>query len=248
MKKILTSNSLKLIAIFAMTLDHIAWVLFPGYPTEPLPIILHMIGRITCPIMCYFVAEGYHHTRDVNKYTIRLFAFAFISHFAYVFYKVGFSDPLAFIPFARGGVLDQTSVIWSLAFGLVMLRVVNSKRIKGDLLKTLLVLLICLISLPADWSCIAALCILVFGTNRGNLRVQMLWMLIYVGIYSVVYCLTIDLIYGILQMSVALSIPLIMMYNGERGANKKINSLMKWLFYIYYPLHLVILGVIRQIV
>ena len=37
--KILNGNALKLIAIIAMTIDHLAWLLFPGYPTEPLPII-----------------------------------------------------------------------------------------------------------------------------------------------------------------------------------------------------------------
>ena len=74
----LDSNMLKLIAIAAMTADHIAWLLFPGYPTDPLPIILHIIGRLTCPIMCFFIAEGYHYTRDIKKYTARLFVFAVI--------------------------------------------------------------------------------------------------------------------------------------------------------------------------
>ena len=63
MKKTLTrsgldSNMLKLIAIAAMTADHIAWLLFPGYPTDPLPIILHIIGRLTCPIMCFFMPRA----------------------------------------------------------------------------------------------------------------------------------------------------------------------------------------------
>lgn len=80
----LDSNMLKLIAIAAMTADHIAWLLFPGYPTDPLPIILHIIGRLTCPIMCFFIAEGYHYTRNIKKYTARLFVFAVISHFAYI--------------------------------------------------------------------------------------------------------------------------------------------------------------------
>ena len=68
----LDSNMLKLIARAAMTADHIAWLLFPGYPTDPLPIILHIIGRLTCPIMCFFIAEGYHYTRNIKKYTARL--------------------------------------------------------------------------------------------------------------------------------------------------------------------------------
>ncbi|MBP3538263.1 MAG: conjugal transfer protein TraX, partial [Oscillospiraceae bacterium] len=68
-KGILNSNAIKLIAILAMTIDHIAWAAFPGYPKEALPLDMHLVGRLTCPIMCYFIAEGYHYTRNVNKYT-----------------------------------------------------------------------------------------------------------------------------------------------------------------------------------
>ena len=75
MKKTLNANTIKLIAILAMTVDHIAWLLFPGYPKEALPVVMHIIGRLTCPIMCFFIAEGYHYTKDVNKYTFRLFLF-----------------------------------------------------------------------------------------------------------------------------------------------------------------------------
>ena len=101
-KKPLSSNAIKLIAIAAMTVDHIAWAVFPGYPKEFLPLLMHLIGRITCPIMCYCIAEGYHYTRNIRKYTARLFVFALISHFC---------DWRSFIPFYYGGVRNQTSVI-----------------------------------------------------------------------------------------------------------------------------------------
>ena len=52
----LNANAIKIIAILAMTVDHIAWAAFPGYPKEALPIIMHIIGRITCPVMFYFIA------------------------------------------------------------------------------------------------------------------------------------------------------------------------------------------------
>ena len=166
MKQILNANRIKVIAILAMPIDHIAWLLFPGYPTDFLPVMLHIIGRLTCPIMCYFIAEGYHYTKDVRKYTGRLFFFAFLSHFAYIFASESFVDWRSFIPFYYGSVLAQTSVMWSLAWGLVMLRVVNSGKIQRDSVKVLLVLLMCLISFPSDWSCIACLCFLAFGSNR----------------------------------------------------------------------------------
>lgn len=244
MKKILNANIVKLIAIIAMTVDHIAWMLYPGYPTEIIPVLMHIIGRITCPIMCYFIAEGYHYTKNVRKYTARLFLFALISHVPYVLTSINFVDWHSFIPFYYGDVLNQTSVMWSLAWGLVMLRVANSNKMKQGV-KTLLILLICLVSFPSDWSCIASLCILVFGTNRGNFKAQMLWMVFYVSIYAAVYFFALDKVYGLIQMAVVLAVPVLMIYNGQRGNNPRINKIMKWVFYIYYPLHLAIIGLIQ---
>lgn len=243
MKKCLDANMIKLIAIVAMTLDHFTWMFFPGYPAEPLPVFLHIIGRITCPIMCYFIAEGYYYTRDVGKYTRRLFLFACLSHFAYVYASADFVDWRSFLPGYYGSFLNQTSVLWSLAWGLVMLRVADSEKIR-DSLKPVVIVLICLIAVPGDWSCIASLCILGFGTNRGNFRKQMLGMLFYVAIYAVVYFFAIDRVYGLLQMAVIFSIPVLMLYNGQRGKNAAVNRVMKWLFYLYYPLHLLVIGLL----
>ena len=46
-------------------------------------------------------------------------------------------------------------------------------------------------------------------------------------------------------MGVVLAIPVIKMYNGQRGKSPRVNRLMKWLFYIYYPLHLLIIGLVK---
>ena len=244
MKKTLDANRLKLLAILAMTIDHIAWLIFPGYDKRALPVVMHIIGRLTCPIMCFFIAEGYYHTRNLNKYTFRLFLFAVISHFAYIFASNDFVDARSFIPFYFGSFLNQTSVMWSLAWGLVMLRVANSERF-SQLQKTVLVLLICLVSFPSDWSCIASLCVMAFGMNRGNLKAQGRWLLFYVALYAAVYFFALDKLYGVLQMAVALSLPLLALYNGQRGKSPRVNRIMKWGFYVYYPLHLTVLGAIQ---
>lgn len=241
MKKTLDSNAIKLVAIAAMTVDHVAWWLFPGYPRAALPLAMHIIGRLTCPIMCYFVAEGYHHTRDIRKYTARMFLFAVISHFAYVFASADFAGWRSFIPFSSGSVLNQTSVMWSLAWGLVMLRVVHDRRLRPAA-QVALILLICLVSFPADWSCIAALCIMAFGTNRGKLKTQALWMMFYVALYAVVYALALDWVYGLVQLAVVLAVPVLALYNGQRGPSPRVNTVMKWLFYLYYPAHLALIG------
>lgn len=243
----LNANTIKLIAVTAMTIDHTAWMIFPGYPREMAPVLLHMIGRVTCPIMCYFVAEGFYHTKNVRRYTIRLFAFALLSHFAYVFASMDFVDWKSFIPCYYGSVLNQTSVMWPLAWGLVMLRIANSQKIRKDVVKTALIILICLISFPGDWSCVAGLWIMAFGTNREKFKEQMFWMVFYVAIYAAVYFFAIDRLYGLLQMAVVFAIPILMMYNGERGKNQTWNRVMKWLFYAYYPLHLFVIGWIQYV-
>lgn len=245
MKKILNANVIKLIAIIAMTIDHIAWAVYPGYPHEFVPVLLHIIGRLTCPIMCYFIAEGYHYTSNLNRYMARMFGFAFLSHFAYVYASNDYVDWKSFIPFYYGNCLNQTSVMWSLAWGLVLLRVAHSEKIKSQALKVLCIVAVCLITFPSDWSCIAALCILAIGTNRDKFKAQMCWMVFYVLLYAIVYFFTMDKVYGMIQMGVVLSIPVIMLYNGERGKNPKFNKFMKWMFYLYYPLHLFVIGFLR---
>ena len=58
-KKIgLNSNQIKVIAIIAMTIDHVTWLLFPGCQKIWWVMLLHVIGRLTAPIMWFFIAEG----------------------------------------------------------------------------------------------------------------------------------------------------------------------------------------------
>jgi hypothetical protein len=86
--------------------------------------------------------------------------------------------------------------------------------------------------------------ILAFGTNRDNFKAKMLWMVFYASIYSTVYFFALDRIYGLIQLAVVLTIPLLATYNGERGRSAKINKFIKWVFYAYYPLHLLVIGLI----
>lgn len=232
----LNSNQLKLIAIAAMTLDHLTWTLFPGYSTEWFVILFHIIGRLTAPIMWFFVAEGYHYTHDIKKYAARLFLLAAISHFTY-----NFCFGIPFIPF-QTTVFNQTGVIWTLAWGLVLLYIQDRGKFK-PWQKFILTILICVITFPADHSSIAAMAILYIGLNRGNFKKQMTWMMIWTAIYALVFFFFIDKVYALIQLGNCLTIPLLSLYNGKRGTMKGIGKL----FYVYYPLHLFLLGILRVI-
>ncbi|MGM9814007.1 MAG: TraX family protein [Candidatus Enteromonas sp.] len=238
----LDSNVLKIIAIIAMTLDHLAWALWPGYSTDALPIIFHIIGRLTCPIMCFFIAEGYHYTKNLKKYIFRMFLFALISHFPYVYCANNYIDAWSFLPFAHGSPFNQTGVLWGFAWGLVLIKVHDSPL--REIYKWILTFLILGVTFPADWSCIAPLIILFFWANRGHFGKQMLWMMVWVLVYALVYFFCLDKVYGILQLGVALSIPVLLLYNGQRGKSKTINKILKWAFYAYYPVHLGIIGLL----
>ena len=66
-KRGINSNQLKVIAIIAMTIDHVISVIYPGYPKDWWILVLHLIGRLTAPTMWFMIAEGYYHTRNVKK-------------------------------------------------------------------------------------------------------------------------------------------------------------------------------------
>ena len=230
----LNSNQLKLIAIIAMTFDHLIWAIFPGCQHIWWVWMLHIIGRLTAPIMWFFIAEGCFYTHNKKQYIGRLLLFAVISHFAYDF---------AFgIPFfeTSAGVFNRTSVMWSLALAAIVIFACQSDRI-SQFGKYVIIFSACIISFPSDWSSIAVMCPFFLYQHRGKFRKQAIDIVLWSAIYAAVYFIFLDRPYGILQMFTFLTIPLLSRYNGERGKWKG----MKWLFYIYYPAHLVLIGFVR---
>lgn len=235
MKKTLTGDQLKLIAILAMTVDHVTDLIYPGFPAVPAAILLHIIGRLTAPIMWFFISEGFHYTHDIKKYLLRLGGFAVISHFAYCF-AFGI-DPVPF----RSGIFNQTSVMYPLFVGALVLWLQNSGVGMREWQRTAAVFLLIWSAFPGDWSCIAVLSVVGMYRNRGNLKKQMTAILPWVLLYAAVSFFFVDRAYGLVQPFVFLVYPLLKRYNGQRGKGKG----MKWFFYLYYPAHLAVIGLLR---
>lgn len=226
-----------MIAFVAMTIDHLTWVFFPGTQAVWYVFLLHIIGRLTAPIMWFFIAEGCHYTHDRKRYILRLFVFALISHFAY-----DFAFGIPFLPFSTG-VFNQTSVMWSLAWAAVLITICDRDDIP-QWAKTVSIIVICLISFPSDWSTIAVMCPFFLYIHRDDFKLQARDIVLWTFVYAAVYFLFLDKLYGALQMFTFLSIPVLSLYNGKRGKWKG----MKWFYYIYYPAHLVVIGILRLIV
>jgi len=73
----LTSTDLKIIAIITMLIDHIGAVLLDTSTIEYFA--CRIIGRLSFPIFCFLIIEGFTHTKNNKKYLLRLFIFAIIS-------------------------------------------------------------------------------------------------------------------------------------------------------------------------
>ncbi len=240
--KPLNANALKLIAIVAMTVDHLAWAMWPGSSTNNWALLMHVIGRLTFPMMCFFVAEGYQHTRNFAKYLGRMLLFAVIAHFAYVFYT--YQDLTYLVPFAHGRLWNQTSVMWGLASGLLLIKVWDTQmKVPLKLLATLPLLVL---ALPADWNYLAPLLILMFWANRGHFARQMwcLMGLVLLDSLADIFLFGSNLVYAVLQLAIGLCVPVLWLYNGQRGKSPRLNRFWKWFFYLYYPLHLTVLGLL----
>ena len=167
MEKRLNSNHLKLIAIIAMTLDHSIDLFFSGFPSNPIAICFHIIGRLTAPIMWFFISEGYFYTKNPKKYLLRLFIFAIVSHFAYCF-----AFGIDFIPF-KTGIFNQTSVMYPLFVAVLVLYLQDNDFCIKKWVKEIIIFVLIWSAFPADWSCIAVLVICAMYRNRGNLKKQM---------------------------------------------------------------------------
>ncbi len=107
--------------------------------------------------------------------------------------------------------------------------------------KNILIFVLIWSAFPADWSCIAVLAILKIYRKRGNLKPQMKEILLYVVLYAVVSFFFVSKVYALVQVGVLLVYPVLKLYNSEKGKAKW----MKWFFYLYYPIHLIIIGVLR---
>ena len=80
--------------------------------------------------------------------------------------------------------------------------------------------------------------------HRGNKKAQTMDYIIWISVYAAIYIIFIDVFYGFLQFATLFSLPLLNMYDGSRGKNRS----SKWLFYIYFPAHLFIIGIFRVLI
>ncbi len=242
-----SANALKYYAIVAMLIDHIAWTFVSTYSV--LGQIMHIIGRTTAPIMCYFLVEGFHNTHNLKKYLNRMGIFALVSYPAYLFHgKIIYFDNGIKVLWLSA--LHQ-SMIYTLLICLLILTV-KHKCDYSAAIKTVLYIFLFLCALLGDWSVIAPVWVLMFDEYRGDYKKQAIAFLISSLVMITAFFIFQSKITEFLfQYSVILALIPLSFYNGKRSnINKKISltSMNKWFFYIFYPLHMIIIGFLSYVI
>ena len=218
----LNGSVLKWIAVITMIIDHAGEVLFPEYE------ILRLIGRISFPIFAFLLAEGYKHTSSVKKYLLRLFIMALVSEvpFDYCLHGTYFFT-------------THQNIFFELSLGLVTIYLLDREYVirKHDITIISRILIVIASALAAyflsfDFRYAGILIIVAMYYIRDYYR------LFAPAIFVIYLC-----VYGLFNALFAI-IPLLMIYfyNGKRGRSADV---LRWAFYIIYPLHLIIISLFR---
>ena len=233
----LNALDLKLLAMVLMFCDHLWATLLPSQQW------LTNLGRLAYPIFAFQIVEGYFHTHDVKKYLKRLFLFAILSE----------------IPFnlmTAGGLLNpfQQNVLFTFCLGILLFRFLDRMKAKstaawavsvpfavvgGYLLGMvtfvdyygygILMLLAFYLfrNVKHGWLGLILSMILINGEFMGGLTYEL-------SFFGRTFCLY--------QQSLAvLALIPISLYNGKQGPH---NKALQYVFYAFYPAHMLILALI----
>ncbi len=239
----LSSFALKRVAVISMIFDHIGSIVIQGM-LEPLRVdgmlyigqdsagwvrwvfqlreLCDILGAIAFPIFCFLIAEGYTHTRNKGKYTLRMFLFALLSEIPYdlAHYRMPFRFSLQ-------------NVMFTLTVSLLTLMALERAERRAGEQKKQYVALSAAITAAG-----MVLAYLVRGEYvfLGVLAVALMYLLRERGKLRLL---------GLVPLLIAspwilLAVPLLMAYDGSRGKGNK------WFFYVFYPAHFLVLAGLAQ--
>ena len=226
-KGILNGNHLKLIAAFTMLLDHAGILLFPRLE------ILRILGRIAFPIFAFMIAEGCRYTRNKLRYFLMVFGLGVACQLVYYVTSgdtylnilLTFSCAILLIYLLQAAGRTQNwkqQFLWSAIFAAGVFLALGMTQI---------------LTIDYGFWGIMTPVFAAFSLGKGKTGSKLPVLMTAVGLIF----LGADL--GGIQHYALLAIPLLLLYNGQRG---KAN--LKYFFYIFYPVHLAVLQGIAWLV
>lgn len=236
----MTSFLLKIIGIITMLSDHVGDAIIGHFSK------FNLIGRISFPIFAFQTVQGYLHTKNFKKYMVRMFIFALISQIPFVLFLSTFTEEI------------YLNIFFTLLLGLSTL--FTYEKCKNRLIGFLVVIICSIIGklIKVDYGAFGILLIFnfYFFENEFNRVFKFQSIKLFnknikckkplMAITTIVLCFA-SYIPSIIELPVfathylkcglftSLSLVFILAYNNKQGPKSK------YLFYIFYPLHLLIL-------
>ena len=226
--RIFSGAQLKYIAFLSMLIDHVNKALIYPLLTENgflryVSDVFDILGRVAFPIFMFFLVEGFFKTGNRFKYLLNLIIFGIISEIPFDL----FQSAVLFQP-------NSNNVMFTLALALVMIWVIDELKVPKSYIispvlwfpvSIIIVITVCLLSMiwGLDYEYHGILIAYFFYIFRNNPILSIIGG--YLSIFKTPWAL--------------LGFGLTLTYNGKRGKQNKI------LNYLFYPVHLLILGLLR---
>lgn len=218
---------LKYIAFASMFIDHFNKAIITPFLTGSGPLnvitaIFDILGRIAFPIFCFCIVEGFFKTKSRWKYLRNLLVFATISEIPYdMFQSAVFINT------------RSQNILWGLALGLFTIMIIDKLKEK--------------IKKRPVWIFVSI--IIVALSSLGSMLISAdyeYYAIIIIYIYYLFYdkrllASSLGFLVIIKEIYAILGFATVLLYNGEKGKQNKVFN------YLFYPVHLLILGIIRMV-
>lgn len=261
MKKGLSSNILKIIAIVIMVIDHIAGYLYQEFNQDTY-YMLRSIGRIAMPIFAYLIVQGFFYTKNLKKYTVRVFILATVTQIG--LFILGFINH-KYYPNYWTGVNNYLGVVYSYFLSLILLTIIdrniifkrlNEKQNLFVRINLLILILLAYLNFKIEFDMVVPFIILeLYGIekifekdNKLLLKQEYTKKKRILYLFLIFISLTISTIFigysSGCKYAMIISVIFIALYNGNSG---KKNNFIKYLFYLAFPLQHIILYLLAMI-
>lgn len=217
----LTSFILKIIGILTMACDHIGYAILGKFS------FLNLIGRIAFPIFAFQATEGFVHTKDLKKHIRKLLIFGCISQIPFMLFLSKFSESIFTL-----------NIFFTLILGLIAISLY--KKTTNKVLAFAYILLFGILAelVNVDYGMYGIFLIFlfyIFKEKKFLMNISVILLTIAKYLPSILTYAFMHSRFYLCILFTCLSLIFILFYNKKEGPKAK------YLFYIFYPLHLVIL-------
>ncbi|CEN25484.1 TraX family protein [Paraclostridium sordellii] len=230
--KLFSNFTLKIMAIIFMAMDHIYTYMNVALNNQ-VPIWFGYLGKLAAPIFFYLIVEGFYHTRSKNKYMQRIFSMGILMIIVDLLFKI------------------HNNIFLSLGFAIAMLSMIEQSKLsqkgsKKRIINIILAISFGVLGLFTEASLYGVGMVLIFYFLREKKVAMTLTYIVFslAGIIGFIGSNFIEaaFLWDYQWMMVFAIIP-ILMYNGKLGIS---NKFIKWMFYWFYPIHLIIIVLIAN--